>query len=195
MKKFSKIAGEKISEQPIVKEDIKKTQEQNEQLAIRATINRMVDTYLRVQLNGPLNWPGSITIEGKDGFIDAVTNLISDNKIKDQVKLLESLKAYTKDWESIDKSIEDLKLKLDENLKHDAHKDKIKLLFKNYEKDEEMLYKMAERQASRITNGETAFWRAIAAEQMIGTGKYPDKQLRKVGQIFLFKSKQLGYKK
>jgi hypothetical protein len=195
MKKFSKITGEKIGENPIVKEDPKKIEEANEMLAIRATIYRMVDTYLKVQLNGPLNWPGAITIEGKDGLTDALTNFVTGSKAKDQIKLLESLKGYSNDWEAIDKSIDDLKLKIDENLNQNSNKEKIKTLFKNYEADEETLYKMAEKQADRITNGESAFWRSIVAEQMIVDSNLPKNALKKVSQIFLFRSKQLGYKK
>ena len=88
-----------------------------------------------------------------------------------------------------------MKLSIDENLKHDIHKNKINKLFKNYGQDDDLLYKMAEKQAARITKGESAFWRSIAAEQMIGNSKYPDSKLKKIGQIFLFRSKQLGYKK
>jgi hypothetical protein len=195
MKKFSKITGEKISDTPIVKEDPKKIEEANEMLAIRATIYRMVDTYLKVQLNGPLNWPGSITIEGKDGLTDALTNFVAGSRSKDQIKLLESLKGYSNDWEAIDRSIDDLKLKTNENLNQNLNKDKIKTLFKNYEADEETLYKMAEKQAERITNGESAFWRSIVAEQMIIDSNLPKNALKKVSQIFLIRSKQLGYKK
>ena len=51
------------------------------------------------------------------------------------------------------------------------------------------------RQAKTIKSGEMAYHKSIAAQQLMDEHPEKKKELKKIHDIFLFRSKQLGYKK
>lgn len=71
-------------------------------------------------------------------------------------------------------------------------KDKVRLLFRKYKKHNDIISK-AKSQADKMKSGEVAYGRAIAAKQLKGIKEFDKKTLDDIHNIFLFRSKQLGY--
>jgi len=104
MKKFSKVAGVKVSEKPQVN-----TPANN--VTIKDKIMFLIDQFLTIRTYGPVDRyqrAGLIKIAGKEMLADAIMDLISESNSKSQIKLLEDLRLETGDWELIDKKIDSM---------------------------------------------------------------------------------------
>lgn len=102
MKKFSKVAGVKVSEKPQINEPVSS-------VSVKDKIMFLIDQFLTIKTYGPVDRyqrAGLIKIGGKEMLADALIGLITESNSKSQIKLLEELKAETGDWELIDKKID-----------------------------------------------------------------------------------------
>ena len=129
MKKFSKITGQKVSEEPKV--DVKI----DESELFRNRLMSLMDQFLSVQTYGPIDRhqrAGLIKIAGKEHLVEALLNLLQEKNIKDQTKLLEGLKSEIKDWEVIDNKIQILQEK---NIPSTNNRNKFNSLISKYENE------------------------------------------------------------
>lgn len=196
MKKFSNITGQKVGEAPKV-EDVKI----NEEDIFKSKVMNLMDQLLSIRTYGPIDRyqrAGSIKISGKEMFLEALMDLLDGKSLKDQAKLLENLKVNVKDWEAIDSKIEDVNNKLTksyEKVNLRSHKNKLNSLYNNYMGDEDMIMQMVDKMSEKITNSEVAHLRAITAESMSNSGRYPKDIFDKISEKFHNRAQQLGYSK
>lgn len=193
MKKFSKITGQKVGESPKVEalklsdEDLFKTKVLNlmEQLLSIRTYGP-VDRYLRA---------GSIKISGKELLAEAIVSLMSDKSLKEQSKLLESLKSSVNDWEVIDSRIDEVNNKLSESKENNktlTHRRRLISIYNNYNGDEEMILNIVEKSSSKIKLAEVAHNRAVTAEYMAVEGKYPKELFNKISEKYKARFQELS---
>ena len=104
MKKFSKISGSKVSEEPKVEIKV------NEEDLFKTKVLNLMDQLLSIRTYGPIDRylrAGNIKISGKEMFLEALMDILKDKSKKDEVKLLESLKSNIRDWEYLDTKIDE----------------------------------------------------------------------------------------
>ena len=194
MKKFSKITNQKVNEEPQAEIVI------SEQDMFKASVLNLMERLLTIQTYGPVDRylrAGSIKISGKELFVEALVDLMNDQSLKEKAKLLEGLKSKIKDWEALDKGIDEINSKLNESNKGKMlnHRNKLTSLLRIYKDDRETLLQQIEEQANKIKDGDKAFWRAVTAEQMASEGKFPKAVLKQIADKFYFRAKQLGHKR
>ena len=192
MKKFSNITNQKVGEEP--KKELKQF---NEEDIFKAKVMNLMEDFLTIQTYGPVDRylrAGSIKISGKETFLEALMALMSDNSLKDQAKVLESLKSQIKDWDAIDTKIQIVNekiVKTSEKNKTLSHRNKIVSLFEKYGQDEDLLLQIAESDSKKISNAESARLRAITAEYMSEVGKYPKSTLKSIAEKFHIRYKEI----
>jgi hypothetical protein len=104
-KKFTKISGAVVGEK---KEEIKDDNlEVNE---LKYSIMKLMDDFLSIRSYGASRPEIMIPtkIVGKELFIEALTDLLSQKTSKEIIKVLESLKSTNNDWKSIEEKIDNL---------------------------------------------------------------------------------------
>lgn len=187
MKKFSTIAHVKVGTEPVV--TLKKEEVANND--IKCAIDYMIDQHLKIGYYGPYTtefFQQTSKIEGREMFIESLILLLKEKEIQQQIKILESLKSTTKDWQAIDEKIDSLLLEKQTPAETLKHKRRVLDLL-----DKEDPEKMAELQANKIKTGEKAFYRGQIAKSLKSEKPESAKMLDKIASIFLFKAKQLGY--
>lgn len=193
MKKFSNVTSQKIGTEP--KEVVKSL---NEEDIFKSKVMNLMDKILSVRTYGPVDRyerAGLIKVAGKEMFLEALMDLLKDKSLKEEVKLLESLKGSVTDWEAIDSKIEETQIKIDEVKSKDKmlpHRNKLQSLYSAYGKDEETLMIMVEESCKKITDSEIAHLRSITAEYMANEGKYPKSTFEKIAEKFKERSQQLS---
>lgn len=133
-------------------------------------------------------------------FTEAIIEYFKLKETKDQIKLLESARNsfVSNDYEWVEKKIIQLGDKLDEKQTASMltkHKMRVRDILINSDYDISKSITLAERQASKIKDGEKAYYRGITAEQMSTEETEYKKVLSEISKIFLFRSKQLGFTK
>ena len=194
MKKFSNITNQKVGEEP--KKELKKF---NEEDIFKAKVMNLMEDFLTIQTYGPIDRylrAGNIKISGKETFLEALMSLMSDNSLKGQAKILESLKGQIKDWDAIDTKIQGVNeeiAKSSEKNKTLSHRNKLSSLFEKYGQDEDLMIQIAEKDSKKIKKAESAKLRAITAEYMAEEGKYPKTTFKKIAETFYTRSNEIGY--
>jgi hypothetical protein len=185
MKKFSSIVGEKINKEPKV--DNEKI---NEEDLFKAKVMKLMDDILSIRTYGPIDRylrAGNIKISGKEMFLESLMDLIKEKNSNKEKVILESLKHEIKDWEILDNKIEKLEKEL-ENIKEikklRPYKNKLKSLYNNYDYDHNLILKMIKESCNKISNSETAYLNALAAEYMINENKYPNKLFSEISKLY-----------
>lgn len=143
MKKFSNLTGQKVSEEPKVE-----VRQVNEEDLFKSKLMNLMDNILSVRTHGPVDRyqrAGLIKIAGKEMLVEAILDLLSENSIKEQTKVLEGLKSEIRDWEVIDAKIESLK-KETTSL---SNRNKFRSILENYN-DEETILKVVESDVVKI---------------------------------------------
>lgn len=194
MKKFSNITGVKVSEEKKPKE-IKL----NEEDLFKSKVLNLLEQLLTVRTYGPVDRylrAGNIKIAGQELFLEALMDLLNEKSLKQETKILESLKSSIKDWEVIDTKIEEANNKIQdikskENIKSNLNK--INSLINSYGQDEELLLNMVDESCNKIKNGKTAYYNHLATLQLIKENKFNTTTLKKISQKFEIKAQQLGY--
>ena len=147
MKKFSNITNQKINEEP---KEVNKVDEAD---VFKHKVRSLIDQFLRIRSNGSVDnryRAGSVTIEGKELLVEAILDLLSDDKKNEQIKLLESLKTEVKDWQAIDNKIESL----NKEKTLISNRNKFKSLLENYT-DNDLLVKVVENDSVKINKEKT----------------------------------------
>ena len=150
MKKFSNITNQTIGQEPKVD-----TTKIDETKVFKVRVMNLMEQFLSIQTYGPVDRylrAGSITIKGKELFAEALLSLLDEKTIKEQTKLLESLKSEVRDWETIDNKIEDLSSKMIGDKFKTTYK--VSQLLEKYGDDEEMLIAVVEEKSKNITDVE-----------------------------------------
>jgi hypothetical protein len=148
MKKFSKITNQKVSEEPKVE-----VKQLNEEDLFKSKLINLMDQILSVRTYGPVDRhqrAGLIKIAGKEMLVEAILDLLTENSVKEQTKILESLKSEVKDWESIDAKIESI----NKERVSLSNKNKFKCLLENYTEDD-LLIKVVENDIDKISKEKT----------------------------------------
>lgn len=189
MKKFSNISGEKVNTEPkLVK---------NEADDFKFKLMDLIDSCLHIQTYGPIDRylrAGTLKIKGKDALVEALISLMSDRNLKDQNKLLESLKLDIGNWEMIDSKIETLNEKIDsisEKNKTLNHRNKLISLYENWGGDLDFLMKMVEVDSNKISSPDAAELRALTARFMSEEGNYPSDVFKNIAEKFENRANQL----
>jgi len=171
MKRFSNITNQNVGEQP--KNEMSK--EEVEYMNLKASIQKLLDSCLSVKIIGNVRqFIPTLRIEGKDLFCDTLISLMNDKSLKDQVKVLESLKSETKDWLTVDNKIDEIFEKINDNKVEDNllnHIEKVKSFISIYG-DDNNFEKSLNENVNKISDADIAYNRSIAAEKMINNVKY-----------------------
>lgn len=167
MKKFSNISGQKITEEP--KPEVKKI---NEQDLIKHKILELMEQFLVIRSYGPVDRhqrAGLIQIAGKEVFLEAIVNLFNTKSLKEQTKLLESLKSEITNWELLDNKVNEFSNKMsyyENNNKILIQKQNVLKLYNKYKDDSDFLLKMVDESCKKIKSSDIAEVRAISSEQL-----------------------------
>jgi hypothetical protein len=148
MKKFSKYTNSPVGE------EIKKTFKINEEDAFKYKVLKLMDDLLRVQTYGPITRyqvAGTMKVAGKELFLEALLDLMSEKESSNDIKLLESLKVDIQNHEVIDKRIDKIN---DQRSNLHNQRIKIKDLYNRYKSDEEMLIEKVKASIDKISNEE-----------------------------------------
>ena len=193
MKKFSNITNQKVGQEPKIEVKL------NEEDLFKVKILNLMDQLLTIRTYGPVDKhqrAGLIKIAGKEMFLEALLGLFSDKALKEQAKLLESLKSEVRDWEMIDVKISDVNIKISESKEKSellSHKKNLISLYNKYSDDEELLIQMVEKACDKIKSSETAHKRALTAGLIANEVKYSKEVFVKISEKFHTKAQQLGY--
>jgi hypothetical protein len=109
MKKFSNITNQVIGQEPKIEYKLDESQ------LFKVKVISLMEQFLSIRTYGPVDRylrEGSIKISGQELLAEAILSLFDEKAIKEQSKLLESLKSDIKDWETIDNKIDDLNSKM-----------------------------------------------------------------------------------
>ena len=190
MKKFSKISNFKVNS-----EESKPELVNDNKTNIKYSINRLIDDFLRITFYSKTEdyLTSSTLIEGREEFIEALVEFMKQDEIKEQIKLLENAK-----FNGLDNTLIHLSEKINEAQtpsERAKHIKRVKDLATKVGTDVAKAKVETDRQAQRIENGEKAYYRSVAAEGLIGEEGMNKKVLKEISKIFLFRSRQLGYRK
>ncbi len=187
MKKFSNITGQKVGQDPkLVK---------NERDEFKFKLMDLIDNHLSVCTYGPIDRylrAGTIKISGKETLVEALMSFMSDRSLKEQNKLLESLKSEIKDWETIDskmKSVNDKIELVSEGNKTLKYRMKLTSLYENFGSDTDLLMEMVDSYSNKIESNESIRLVALTAEFMSEEGNYPSDVFKQIAEKFLSKLK------
>jgi len=194
MKKFSNISGFRVPEEK--KPEVTKI---NEEDLFKTKVLNLMENLLSIRTYGPVDRylrAGSIKISGQDLFIEALMDLLKEKTLKQETRILESLKSDIKDWKVIDTKIEEVNSKIESlNEASDilTYRRKIKSIYTNYSSDEKLLIEMIDNSCKKISTGEVAHLNSLAAEYMANEGKFPKSTFLKISEKFKERAQQLGY--
>ena len=184
MKKFSKITGEKISEEPKIEKKVTESDQ------IKHQIMGLMEQFLSIRTYGPIGryWvAGKVKIVGQELFLEALINLLSDKSLKDQNKLLEGLKNDIKDWELLDSKIneiEDKKIQLESKQNLLIDKNRILNIYNKYKDDEELLLKMVDESCKKIKSVQVLEKRVLSAKSLANEIKGSTSLFEKIAEKF-----------
>lgn len=197
MDKFSKISGHKVNELP----KLIKSPEEMEIMKIKEGILRLLDNCLTIRSYGSARkhlLEDTVKIAGKEMFVEALIDFMSDKSLKDQIEILESLKSDNKDWRSIDNKISNVNEKIQNirnlNVNNNRVK-KIKMFLETYTEDERF-DELLETFVMKLNDGSEAYNNAMIVKEMLKNSKfsiYPKKQLEQIAKQYLIRATQLGY--
>ena len=197
MKKFSSISGQKVNLEP----KVQITKEENEVLALKAGIMKLMDNLLSIQTYGSTRRDivqNNIKITGKEMFAEALIDFLSDKSLNDQIKALESLRYTNRDWQSIDNNISVLYSEINEKTtlsKNINQISKIKTFLETYG-DDEMFDSLLESYTKRVKSGKEAYLRSVIANKMandVNYKSYSSEKLSIISDNFLKRAKELGF--
>lgn len=185
MKKFSKITGQKVAEEPKIEVKI------TEADVFKSKVMSLMDDFLRVQMYGPItryHVAGTMKVAGKELFLEALMDLLDDKSNGEKIKLLESLKSKIRDWKVIDETIESLESKDVELFKSKMY---IKSLYNKYKSDTAFLIEQTEVSASKIKSSDNALSKFKACESLIEDSYYNSDVIIMMSEKYLERYNQL----
>jgi hypothetical protein len=197
MNKFSRISGQKVNELP----KLIKSPEEMELEQVKYSLLKLLDNTLTIRSYGSARkhlLEDTVKIAGKEMFIESLIDFMADKNYKEQIKMLESMKGETKDWQAIDEKINEINGKIQNvrNLNTNLNQvKKIKMFLETYSEDDRF-DDLLETYVSKLNNGKEALMTSNLVKEMIKNSKfsiYPKKQLEKIAQQYLIRATQLGH--
>jgi hypothetical protein len=197
MDKFSKIFNHKVNELP----KLIKSPEEMEVEQLKFGIMKLMDNCLTIRSYGSARsniLEDTVKIAGKEMFIEALIDFMSDKEYKEQIVLLESMKSETKDWQSIDNKIAEINEKIQNVRNLTINKNqvkKIKMFLETYGEDERF-ETLLENYVSKLEDGKVAYLTSNIVKEMIKNTKYsiyPKRQLEQIAKQYLIRATQLGF--
>jgi hypothetical protein len=197
MNKFSKISGQKVNDLP----KLIKSQEEMEIEQLKFGILKIMDSCLTIRTYGSARrniLEDTVKIAGKEMFIEALIDFMSDNSYKEQIELLESMKSDTKDWKTIDNKINEINEKIQNVRNLTINKNqvkKIKMFLETYGEDDRF-ETLLENYVSKLEDGKLAYSTSNLIKEMMKNTKfsiYPKRQLEQIAKQYLIRATQLGY--
>lgn len=193
MIKFSNIVNQKINSEP----KLESSKEELEVESFRYAILGLLDRTLVVRNEGSYKHAMIVTkIDGKEMFVEALMDFLSQNENKKAINYLESLKESNGDWKSIDEKITQIQEQndnthfLNSNPEHVAQ---IKSFLDKYSASDDF-NEILEHHVKKITDYDNAITRIKVANIMLEDSKfskYPKGRIRSIINKFTFRSKQL----
>jgi len=180
MKKFTNISGSKVGQEP---SPIKVSNEELESNNFKFAVMKLMDDFLSIRSYGVARPEIMIPtqIVGKEIFVEALADLISQGSNKDQIKALESLKLSNSDWKSIEEKIDSIR-----NSKIDIKEArKINEILEKYGSDEDNLNFFLEGHVKKSTPQE-AFKKYELVQEMIKVSN--NKLLKVISEKYLEQS-------
>lgn len=178
MKKFSNVSGFNVPSEP--------TPPTPKDTTFESGIMELMDNLLSIRMYGPVNRyavAGLIEVTGKELFLEALKDYLKNYTSKEKIKLLESLKEETGDWQLIDNKIE--KIKEDASLTDSIflYKNKIKSYVNKYS-DETVILSKIKESCNKLKKDDIKL-RAKASEQLFEESKNP--LFSKIHRIYIEK--------
>lgn len=167
MKKFTNVSGAKVGQEPT---PFKISNEELEINEFKNSIIKLMDDFLSIRSFGVARPEIMIPtrIVGKEMFVEALTDLLTQKSNKDIVKALESLKSTNRDWRSIEEKIESINVE-DSNIREEK---KINDILEKWGSDEETLKIFLENHTSKIDSKE-AYEKYELVESMLRKSDNP----------------------
>lgn len=193
MQKFSNISGQKVNLEP----KIEVSKETLEMESFKQSILDLIEKTLIVRNEGSYKHAMIVSkIDGKEMFVEALMDFLSEKETKKAITYLESLKESNTDWKSIDDKIDQIKNQEINNKflqDHVEHVEQIKSFINKYSLSEDF-NEILDNQLLKITDSELAQTRSKVASLMLENekyNKYPKFVIRAIANKFMFRSKQL----
>lgn len=197
MDKFSRISGQRINDLP----KLIKSQEEMEVEQLKFGIMKLMDNCLTIRSYGSARkhiLDDTVKIAGKEMFVEALIDFMSDKSLKDSIEILESLKSKNKDWKSIDEEIQSLNESIANVRFLEVNKNgvkKIKMFLENYSEDDRF-DALLENYVMKLENGEEAYFTHQIVKEMLKNDKfsiYPKQKLQLIAKQYLIRATQLGF--
>lgn len=194
MKKFSDISGVKLNDKVIIEEN-------NTEFDLRSKISYLVDSHIRYKLSSYLmpSLNKDISIIGDGDLVESLMSLLRSEDTKKEIKLLEEARQLfvSNNFSKVEDRLSELNLILERQTASmmEKHVQRVKDILVNGDYDMENCKRLAQTQANKIKQGEKSYYRGLTAEDMINDKPEYKKVLTEIANIFLFRSKQLGFKK
>lgn len=194
MLKFSNLSGQQVNSEP----KIELNKEMLEMEALKASIFDLIEKTLTIRHDGDYRHTVVMNkIEGKEMFVEALLNFLSEKENKKAITYLESLKESNGDWKSIDDKISEIE-RQNQNLKflkeNSEHLNQIKSFLDKYSLSEDF-NDILETQLLKITDPQIALLRSKIASIMLENvqyNKYPKGTIRAIASKFHFRASQLS---
>jgi hypothetical protein len=194
MKKFSNIAKIEVSSE----KEIKENKDLNSYKELRYLIESLIDDFLHIRIEGPINpiLQGTILIDGKNEFIDAIIESFSMFDDKKELKVLESARNrfILNDLAWIEKEINNKEEKINEfqtAIQIIKHEEVINDIYKLAKGNIEEAIRIANLKSKKMKDGKKVFYRAMAAEKL--STKKDKKIMLAIASVYMAKAKELGY--
>jgi hypothetical protein len=193
MIKFSSISDQKVNTEP----KVRISQESLEVESLRQSILDLIEKTLSVRNEGSYKHAMIVSkIDGKEMFVEALMDFLSEKENKKAITYLESLKESNGDWKSIDDKILQIQTETD-NIKflteNQDHVDQIKSFLEKYSASDDF-NDILDNQILKITDFNTATIRSKVAAAMLENNKYskfPKGMLRSISYKFAFRANAL----
>jgi len=197
MDKFSRISGTKVNDLP----KLIKSPEEMEVEQLKNSIIQLMDSCLTIRSYGSSRksvLQDTVKIAGKEMFVEALIDFMTNESLKEQIAVLESLKSNNKDWRSIDEKIGQLNGEIQNirylNVNQNGVK-KIKMFLENYVEDERF-DALLENYINKLNSGQEAYNTHLLVKEMIKNTKfsiYPKSKLQEISKQYLIRATQLGF--
>lgn len=169
MKKFSNISNAEVGKEPEIKIDENQQKIDN----FKHSIIKLMDDFLSIRSHGSARPEIMIPthIVGKEMFVEALHDFLTQQENKQIINILESLKSDVKDWKLIDDKINEI-----QNQKRDLYQErKITQILEKWGSDNENLSIFVKEYKNKF-NDEQIFNKVRCLNQMIKKEKNPEIQ-------------------
>lgn len=171
MKKFSNISNSEVGKEPEVKIDENKQKVEN----FKHSILKLMDDFLSIRSYGSARPEIMIPthIAGKEMFVEALQDFLTQQENKQIISLLESLKWDLRDWKAIDDKINEIQ----EQKRNLIDESRITQILEKWGSDDENLSLFVREYKNKLDNQQIVS-KVKCLEQMIKREKNIEVQLK-----------------